>query len=221
MMHIAAPLRQHFHHLHPAALGEMGGDDFAGIFDIAAGGQVDGLRHLQHQVRLGDGPAFGPDPWWRRILSLARRAISIGPCGERGYFLPGERGVIRKLSHAGIREPGRHGLGLRGLVDGCSVGLSLRVRFERHGRNASDAVAFLAMALQNWQDITVERRRSLYSRGWRTLLRVPRRWTDAKGGAQKCNGARSWFASHPISLRPPTTRARFHLRRMASIFYNA
>src|SRR5271165_913028 len=170
---------------------------------------------------MGNRPAFGPDPWWRRVLSLARRSISIGPRGERDNFLRGQRGAIRKLSHAGVREPRGHGLRLCGLADDRGIGPDLRIRFERHGRNAPGAMAFLTVALQNRQDIAVKRRRTPFSRSWRSFLRAPMRWSDPKGGAQKCHGAQSWLASHPTSLQRAAHPARFHLRRMASIFYNA
>jgi hypothetical protein len=62
---------------------------------------------------------------------------------------------------SGIRSPWRHLPKLYGLTDGGSERARVFVRQQRHGRGFAGTVAGLAVVLEDWQDVVVERRGGL------------------------------------------------------------
>ena len=96
----------------------------------------------------------------RRVCGIAARRAGRHPAADGGDLRIRQRRVFLERPHADVAldEPRRH-LALRGLVaDGAGPRPHLLVGQQRHGRDRSGAMALLARALQDRQDVAGERR---------------------------------------------------------------
>lgn len=96
-------------------------------------------------------------------MRIAGGSASVGPSGERGDFLRGERGIVQEVADGRIGEPRGHDAVRDVEFDLFGEAARLRVGDERHGRNFSGAMTDLAMLLEDGQDVFVERGRGCRS----------------------------------------------------------
>ena len=178
VMHVLAARRTNLRHLHPFAFGESGGHDFVGVFDVAARGNCNRLRHLHHDVRLRNVPAFRPVRRRGRIACVASGRAAFRPAYKSRDFLRRERRIVREMSATRIGEPRRH-FPVAHCGGNClRFGTRVVKRDERERRDFAGAMAALAMLLQDRQHVAVE--------SWRRICRVRDRSRAEGAGALCC-----------------------------------
>ena len=79
MMHVFAAARAYFGKLNPFIFGEMRGDDFVSVLDVATGGDGDRFGHLDSRVGLGDEPVIGPLSRRWSTSRIADGRVCVGP----------------------------------------------------------------------------------------------------------------------------------------------
>ena len=115
-----------------------------------------GLRHFKEQVWRRNVPAFGPSTRGWGITRISGRSIGLSPIRDGCDVSLSQRGIVEKMSIAGIGEPGRHHLHLDGMCDCVGPRLRLLVGNERHGSNFASTMTALTVVLQNRQHVFVE-----------------------------------------------------------------
>ena len=174
--------RLHLDGGHPRVFLEAAGHDNPRPLDDALGRHLV-LRAVDHEVRLDPPPAVGPGDGLRTVLWIARRRPAIGPRGQCGDVLRGERPIVQEMAVAGVGKPRRHLLGLHRRLDRARPGACGLVGLERHGRDLAGAMARLAVLLQDRRDVLVVRhggRRGALRRG-----RWLRNGDDGRGTEQR------------------------------------
>ena len=168
MMHMRRASRTKLRHLHPAVFRKMRRHDLVRVFDFAVRLNRYRLRHLQHQVGLRNIPPRSPLSRRWRLGLVSRRRTRFRPLRNRRNFPLAYRCIIRKMPIARIGKPRWHHLHLHRMSHGLSPGPSLLVGQECHRCDLARTMATLAMILEDWQHVFVERRR-------RTIFQRPGR----------------------------------------------
>jgi hypothetical protein len=153
---VGAAGRANFGKLHPFIFGEVCGNDFVGVFDVAGGGKRDGCWHGDDVVGLRNDPAGGPVTRWRSVARIACGSARVDPRGESRDFLCGERRIVGEMPAAGISEPRRHDAARDVVFDLRGEAACLRVGDERHGCNFAGTMTGLAVLLEDGKNIFVE-----------------------------------------------------------------
>ena len=157
VMDVGAAGGANFGKLDPFVCGEMRGNDFVGVFDVAGGGKRNGRGHGDDVVGLRNDPAGVPVARRRSVARVACGSARVDPRGESGDFLRGERRVVGEMAAAEIGEPRRHDAARDVVFDLRGEAASLRVGDERHGSDFAGAMTGLAVLLEDGEHIFVER----------------------------------------------------------------
>ncbi len=167
--------RQHFCHLYPAVLGEMGRHNFVRVVHIPARRQHYRIRHSQNQVRLRNAPVFRPATRRGRILGNSRRRLGCCPRGQYRNLVAAQRRIVAEPPNPANRKPRRHRSVLRSKVNGLGERTRSVISLKRHRRNPSRAMANLAMRSQNWKYIAIESGPIIAPRALRSNAACPER----------------------------------------------
>ena len=142
---------------HPLVFLQICRNDHPLIGNISLCRHIEGDGRFHNEIRLTSDPSFHPLPRSRRILRIAFWRTGIHPSYESVDIRLGERAVIGELPEVRIGEPRRHLLRQYCLTDRFCPRARLFVRQQRHRGDLARTMTFLAVVLQNWLDVLMER----------------------------------------------------------------
>ena len=187
MMHVRRTPRPQFRHLHPSVFRKMRRHNLVGVFHLTLRRNLHRLRHRHDPVRRRNIPSLGPLSWRRRIVLVARRCASLGPCRKDRNLLIGQRRIVGKMPESRISKPRRHHLHPNLGHHPPSPQLALLIGDQWHRSYLSKPMTILAMALQNRKNIAVERGlRTSADRGCSIRMSLPSAATDNEHARQQC-----------------------------------
>ena len=148
--------RPHLGGDHPHVFLGVGVHHHVLVVDGAARRQLERLRHLEDDIRL-DVPAAGELDRRRRVLLVAGRGARVGPRAQQLDLRRAQAALVGEVAVGRVGEPRRHLLRRDGGLDCLGPRPRLLVGEQRHRRHLAGPVARLAVGLEDWQHVLVER----------------------------------------------------------------
>ncbi len=156
VMHYRAIARPYFEVLHPLVFGKAGGHDHISVFHRALRRNFHFHRHLHHQVRRGNVPAFPPLNRRGLILGIPFRRAGVRPRGQSVDVGLAQAAVVGEVAVSRIGEPGRHLAAQHRGPDRLRPGPRALISQQRHRADLARTMAGLAVLLQDRQDILIK-----------------------------------------------------------------
>src|ERR1051326_1533065 len=156
-MHCIARARADLDLLPPLVLFEAGRQDDVLILDGAGRRHLERLGHFKDRVRWTHVPSLRPPPFDRAVFRVALRSTAGGPRCDGVDLALRKRPVVREMPKAWVSKPGRHLTRHDGLPDGLGPRAGLLIRQQWHGPDLTGPVTLLAGALENRQNVPIER----------------------------------------------------------------
>ena len=122
---------------------------------VPLAGNLKRFRHFDHHVGL-DLPTLRESQRRGLVLGVAFGRAVVGPRGDHFDLFGAQAPVIGEVAILRIGEPGRHFLRDHGRLERLGPGTRFRVSQQRHRRDFTRAMAFLAVLLQDRQDVLIE-----------------------------------------------------------------
>ena len=97
------------------------------VVDRALGRDAEGLRHLEHEIRLADVPSVDKFKGRGSVGGIAALGPGLGPFDQHALLFGAEHVGVRPLAEPRVSEPRRHPVQRHRLVDGSGPGASLFV----------------------------------------------------------------------------------------------
>src|SRR5438445_7218105 len=142
---------------------------------------------------------------WRRIRRIARRRAVIRPSHDRVNLGLVQGTVVVKVPVFWIGQPRRHFSRSDRALDGFGPGTSTLIIEEGKRPNLTRPVAGLAMLLNEWQHVLVERRSLVAYSRLVNLSTCPRRLCRPRSSPQRQPDGRQSSEAFRRHLQPPIT----------------
>ena len=148
-----------FDGLHPLVLRNIHRDGEVAI-DVGAGsGELERLRHRDHQVRLAELPAFGEFGERGEFLRIALRHPGVDPLLDRRDLVVGEPVLSDEIAVPGRGVPGRHVAALGDGGDQRAALLHILVGQQRERPRLARPMARRAVVEHDRRDVFAKRQR--------------------------------------------------------------